>query len=898
MASLAYWLPTSAAFVWAANATLALTVVLSLALLLARSLKRDPVVRHWTLCIALLLALLCPIAAMLMPATGMGGLSLGWVNEWGRKLLAANDLPIEAVSNEPRSINPAHRGNIEDSQPLPSGSPENEQRAGSIAARAPSAPSERLVWRSASDILLTVISIALLIWFTIAGYLLIKLLRGWWKVGGIVREAKPVADRSLGRIVAETARLLGIGRTPVVACSSRVTSPIVAGIWRPRVILPDVVVDQSTESQIRDVLHEMAHVVRRDLIVVLLQNIAAALFWPHPLLHRLNRSLARAREEICDNYVLQITDAPEFSRTLLRLAELIQLRGSLPLSVAMFNSQWRLESRVAGLLDEKRRRTTHLTRSGKAIVALASIALATIAACGSIALAQDRGGQQSAPSGTAASNAPENTESEKGPKAKGSNDGNPPTSTTDSPPPAKPTQPSKSALESYTSPISVSGRALDANGAPLSGATIYIASQRPGWKRLTETKTDKAGRYQFTDVQLPIERANTNTGHDNGVFIIYGQAKEHGFAWRPWKVYYPQRNGNSLVGTNLEMPIEFMANDKIELDLHFSKSAKFAGRVLTDKGDPIANTKLSIWDCERIPADGYGPEIAGSARRSFAFDINGFELLNAGVAPEMQIRKTDADGRFEFSDVPADCRFRINIQPPGYPTRQIFVSTRAGLGGDYDGIHLYDGAQGIDLRFAVPRSVRIRVVYADTGEKAAKAYVDAANKGGSTWKSSDDNGQVTFSLPPGRYEMDAIPALGTPYLKTTSKLEVKESASAGDVVATLRPAAQIEVHVVDGSTGKGIPGVDLWSEEQGYRDEHYSTSWEAATHIVHRDRKCTDDSGVIHTLFEPGKQRLGVAWRSYPVEYEPGDSDGKVIDCEAGKKLTVAFELHKASTTK
>jgi hypothetical protein len=43
---------------------------------------------------------------------------------------------------------------------------------------------------------------------------------------------------------------------------------------------------------------------------------------------------------------------------------------------------------------------------------------------------------------------------------------------------------------------------------------------------------------------------------------------------------------------------------------------------------------------------------------------------------------------------------------------------------------------------------------------------------------------------------------------------------------------------------------------------------------------------------------LGVAWRSYPTEFEPGDFEGKVIDCEAGKKSTVTFELHKASTTK
>ena len=74
--------------------------------------------------------------------------------------------------------------------------------------------------------------------------------------------------------------------------SSRVTSPLAAGIRRPRVILPESIEQQVSAEQFRQILvHEMAHVARRDPTFALLQNAVACLFWLHPLVHVLNRGL-------------------------------------------------------------------------------------------------------------------------------------------------------------------------------------------------------------------------------------------------------------------------------------------------------------------------------------------------------------------------------------------------------------------------------------------------------------------------------------------------------------------------------------------------------------------------------------------------------------------------------
>jgi len=133
-------------------------------------------------------------------------------------------------------------------------------------------------------------------------------------------------------------------------------------------------------------MHEVAHVERRDNLVVLLQAIAKAAFWPIPFLHLLNRELERAREEICDNHVLACRDAVSYGETLLRVAHLA-CETTMPVgTVGILHWRGKLEDRILGLLHNGRSKMTRM----HPLIALAVLALflsASAILCGTTIIA-------------------------------------------------------------------------------------------------------------------------------------------------------------------------------------------------------------------------------------------------------------------------------------------------------------------------------------------------------------------------------------------------------------------------------------------------------------------------------------------------------------------------------
>lgn len=177
---------------------------------------------------------------------------------------------------------------------------------------------------------------------------------------------------------------LGIRQRVTLLLDDRRTIPVVWGVFRPRLLLPAEALEWSDE-QVRSVLlHELAHIQRRDTLVQWLTQIACALHWWNPLVWLAAWRLHAERERACDDLVLVSGVRPSaYAEHLLHVAtKLSPARWTAACGLAMARNS-SLEGRLLAVLSQKlnRRGTSRaLAATTLAIGTLIAIPLAMLRA--------------------------------------------------------------------------------------------------------------------------------------------------------------------------------------------------------------------------------------------------------------------------------------------------------------------------------------------------------------------------------------------------------------------------------------------------------------------------------------------------------------------------------------
>ncbi len=220
------------------------------------------------------------------------------------------------------------------------------------------------------------VNILCLAWLAGSCFSLIRALRASRSLGRWMRRAALVSEPHIVELLNACASDAGLARRPALVRSSEATVPYVSGLWRPRIVLPASLA-AADEPTLRGILlHELAHIRRRDLWVGLVQRLVGAAYWWNPLVHRLNVRLAEVREDLCDNYVLaHVPDPRDYAQTLVDLASQAAAASVVPSMGLLNRSPNRLSGRIQRILQEDRPMATRLGGVSKVLLMVFVFAL-------------------------------------------------------------------------------------------------------------------------------------------------------------------------------------------------------------------------------------------------------------------------------------------------------------------------------------------------------------------------------------------------------------------------------------------------------------------------------------------------------------------------------------------
>ncbi len=179
---------------------------------------------------------------------------------------------------------------------------------------------------------------------------------------------------------------------PGIALCHDTDVPLVAGLRRPLILLPEDALDWPSERLELVLRHESAHAARFDTLAQFIANIACALYWPLPWVWLASRKLRTEAELACDDGVLLSgLRASNYAGHLIDIVRGLSGRERIPqggIPMARLNQ---LELRLHSLLAHNVNRRAATPRSFIAAAVGALLLLIPVSALHLPALALDNG---------------------------------------------------------------------------------------------------------------------------------------------------------------------------------------------------------------------------------------------------------------------------------------------------------------------------------------------------------------------------------------------------------------------------------------------------------------------------------------------------------------------------
>jgi len=651
------------------------------------------------------------------------------------------------------------------------------------------------------------------------------------------------ADEQLA-LVRQLARQVNLERPVRVLETRESLVPMTWGVFRPIVMLPTGWRDWSPQRQRLVLLHELAHVKRRDVAYQLIGRIACCLYWFHPLVWYALWRLRIERELACDDCVLMAGERPsDYAQQLLEIARTYRM-PALPGAVAIAHSG-SLEQRVRAMLDRAR---SHLPLSrtvGAALLFTAAVVVTGMAAV--------RPGTQD----TQRLDAPEAIDDAIGIE----------------------TEPDDSSVarvdpeeDTADEVLTLSGQVLDTNNRPVAGARVLVVRTHIANSSWRETRVVESEIRSESDGSFELRVPRTTGRFSDGMSFVDEYVSVIAVAKGSAPDEFPV--SGQQPGQNIELRLQ-------------DAPSTFAGRVLNLEGRPLAGVRIAV---EEV----YAPQspIDDWIEQSRKYSQSGGTDSNNKPAPRFPMSKqirtrglplfetvtTDRLGRFRIAGLANDSRVKLRVDGDGIVSTwlQAVVRDMEPIADTTNQDPRYRSGLTFGNNFdysAEPSQPIVGTVRdSETGEPLPGVDVELYQYGES--RLAVENFLATKTDESGRYELPGIPkprdnspqvrlrvlpGAGLPYFRQNAFVPRQDGISPVAFDIELQRAIWVHGQVTDSKTGEPVQALVSYYPFADNPHAADSQVFEPGVKSLgYVDQYATDEGGRFRIPGLPGRGALWV----------------------------------------
>lgn len=187
--------------------------------------------------------------------------------------------------------------------------------------------------------------------------MILFVLRSSFRLYRIKQSSLPLQDHKVRNLYKKCLEEMHITKEIPIYSTAFLRSPVITGVFRPRIYLPIHLISDHGTDKIRYILlHELQHYRYKDNISNYLLLLAGIFYWFNPLVRLAARAMRNDREIACDSAVLNMLDTDsyqDYGYTLINFAEKISL-SPFPFSNSLGGTVKQLEQRLLNIATYKK----------------------------------------------------------------------------------------------------------------------------------------------------------------------------------------------------------------------------------------------------------------------------------------------------------------------------------------------------------------------------------------------------------------------------------------------------------------------------------------------------------------------------------------------------------------